>query len=30
MFAAFATASLAFVWRYIKETRGRELESMID
>jgi len=30
MFAAFATASLAFVWRYIKETRGRELESMTD
>ena len=30
MFAAFAAASLAFVWRYIKETRGRELESMTD
>lgn len=28
LFAAFAVASLGFVVRYIKETRGRELETM--
>jgi sugar porter (SP) family MFS transporter len=30
IFAAFAAASLVFVLRCIKETRGRELESMTD
>ena len=30
MFAAFAALSYAFVMRYIRETRGRELEDMHD
>ncbi len=26
--AAFAALSFVFVWRWVKETKGRELESM--
>ena len=30
LYALFAALSVLFVWRFIKETRGRELESMTE
>ena len=30
MFCAFAVLSLFFVWRFVEETRGKELEEMVD
>ena len=30
LYAFFAVVSLLFVWRVVRETKGRELESMDD